>query len=614
MWRRTRLGGRDAAAWSIWGARHFAGNPRKLPKDELKLKDFFAPPTRKASPPALLVQRKAQRGGQHQAFYIETFGCQMNVSDSEVVDGILQEAGYSSASSIDDADVAMLNTCAIRENAENKVWNRLEKLHKLGLARQEAGGSPMKIGVLGCMAERLKEKFLEGRGHKVDFVVGPDSYRDLPGIFTTVLGSEESSGSTPPVSVQLSADETYADIAPVRNGNSKVSSFVSIMRGCNNMCSFCIVPFVRGRERSRDPGTIVDEVASLSEKGFKEVMLLGQNVNSYFHGKALGYRAARTNRRESRDGGAGVDAVGASYATADGFTNMFKLREGDGVRFAELLARVAEVDPEMRIRFMSPHPKDFPDAVLSAIASYPNICKGIHMPLQSGSTEVLSRMRRGHSMEAYLNLIRRARALVPGIEFSTDIIAGFCGETEEDHRDTLSVIREAEFEQAYTFAYSMRERTHAWHRLNDDVPQKEKKRRLNEVIACFRDTAFARSWRAINEEGGASNRLKLVLVEGTSRKSRPEKPTMTGRGDTHVRYIFSDEPAAASYHAYLEGTGDGGTEAPPRLEAGNYVCVRVDSPNVTTLEASPLFRTTLTEFANLSSPDLDRILATGTAQ
>ena len=550
---------------------------------------------------------------ERRTFRMETYGCQMNVSDSEVVRAVLLGAGYEEkvlqnrgdAGGDDDADVILLNTCAIRDKAEQRIWNRLRALRRGGSKSR----SRATIGVLGCMAERLKTKLLEGEERSADLVMGPDAYRDLPRLLDAVMPShlagarvERTQEEGDPVlaadniNVQLSVDETYADIAPVRDAHSSVSAFTTIMRGCNNMCSFCIVPHVRGRERSRAAPTIIDEVRRLSEGGYKEVVLLGQNVNSYFDGKRLGRKAVREAVEKGKL---------QRYTAAAGFSNTFNLRDGiagDGARFANLLAGVAQVDPEMRVRFTSPHPKDFPDEVLDVIAENPNICRGIHMPAQSGSNNMLKVMRRGHDRDAYLALIERFRARVPGVEFSSDFISGFCGETEEDHKDTLDLMRRAEFEQAFMFAYSMRARTHAWHRLEDDVPEDVKKRRLAEVVTTFRETALSRSKRV--DKG----QVKLVLAEKPSRRSSPENPQLTGRTETHKRCVFG-QSAHADWDSFVRSAKNksSGNRNEIILQKGDYVAVLVSDPAVTTLQSRALFRTSLQEFTRLKdSGELDK--------
>lgn len=405
-------------------------------------------------------------------FYIETYGCQMNTSDSEIVRSILLTKGHVFCEDIDSADLILTNTCAIRENAENKVWHRLQFFQSMkskskqkikstvdsssnsnnnsnninNKSNQRSSGFPI-VGVLGCMAERLKTKLLEEKA--VDFVCGPDAYRDIPRLLDTVLSSGQKEANT-----RLSLDETYADIEPVRATNS-ASAFVSIMRGCNNMCAFCIVPFTRGRERSREHASILQEVAQLSEQGVREVVLLGQNVNGY-HDITI---------QSSIESHPLKDNANTKYQASPGFKNMFHSRVKDqaGVRFADLLRDVAAVDPEIRVRFTSPHPKDFPPEVLDAIASTHNICKSIHLPVQSGSSNCLERMRRGYTREAFLSLVDNMRTLMPQLTLSTDVIAGFCGETDAEHADTVSLMRQVAFDQAFMFAYSLRDKTHAAH-------------------------------------------------------------------------------------------------------------------------------------------------------
>jgi len=412
-------------------------------------------------------------------YHVESMGCQMNFSDSEIVGAVLEGAGYQRSLSQENADVVLLNTCAIRENAEDRAIHKLRSMRKHRGAEQQ-------IGVLGCMAERMKHRILE-QG-LVNVVAGPDAYRDLPNLLSVARGDEAA------MNVQLSVDETYADIAPVRMGESW-QAYISIMRGCNNMCSYCIVPFTRGRERSRAISSIIREVEQVSREGkAKDITLLGQNVNSYF------------------DRSAGSKSEEDNYEVAEGFNDLYKARKGDGARFGELLDRVASVDPSIRIRFTSPHPKDFTDDVLHVIAKHDNICKGIHLPAQCGSDIVLDRMRRGYTKQAYLDLVARARSIIgPRLEISSDFISGFCGETEEDHQETLSLLREVRYTQAFMYAYSERERTRAYHKLKDDVPQDVKMRRLAEVVATFRDTARELAKEQIGLE-------HEVLIEGPSRR------------------------------------------------------------------------------------------------
>ena len=525
---------RAAAPRGAGGAR------RKLPRDGLSLTDF-APGAREGG--GLAPSALADGGGgverslseEPLRFHVETYGCQMNVSDSEIVAAILCGAGHEAAASAEDADVVFLNTCAVRDNAEAKIWAKLRELRArrtAGAGLAAAGLRPF-VGVLGCMAERLKDRLL-AEERLVDLVAGPDAYRDLPRLLDTVLGGDQA------MNVQLSLEETYADIAPLRLAGSAagarwraeqgLGAFLSIMRGCNNMCTFCIVPFTRGRERSRDAASVLREVEQLRDAGVKEITLLGQNVNSYF----------------DRDAEGGV----YGYATSnEGFTNQYKLRSGDGVRFTELLDQCSAAAPGVRFRFTSPHPKDFPPQLLQLIAERPNVCSSLHLPLQSGSSRLLEVMNRGYTQEAFLRLVDDARSTIPGVALSTDTISGFCGETEEDHAHTLTAMRHSRFEQAFMFAYSEREKTRAHRRLEDDVPKDVKLRRLREVIDLQAQLALEQN----EMEVGRTHR---VLVEGESKRSTAEHPQLTGRSDNNKRCIF----------------------APPedvRLEAGDYVDVRV---------------------------------------
>lgn len=445
-------------------------------------------------------------------FYIETYGCQMNLSDSEIVRSILIDSGYEACSDVESTDIILTNTCAVRENAESKVWNRLKFFQSIRKKNRVKGRrfSPI-VGVLGCMAERLKEKLL--LEDSVDFVCGPDSYRDIPSLLQSIVNVGQKQANT-----MLSFDETYADIKPVREVNS-ASAFVSIMRGCNNMCSFCIVPFTRGRERSRPMASILSEIKALSDTGVKEVVLLGQNVNGY---------------HDTSDASSAQFPVSAYKVSSSGFTNLYQSRNRDkaGARFADLLHSVADINPNMRIRFTSPHPKDFPAEVLEAISSRTNICKSIHLPVQSGSSSMLHRMRRGYSREAYLELVRSFRELIPGVSISTDVIAGFCDETEEEHRDTLSLLAEVRFDQAFMYTYSLRDRTHAAHNMVDNVPEDVKKRRLQEIIDTYRSSLLLKN--TLEETG----QLRLVLVEGHSTKSTPQRSLFTGRTEGNKRVVF----------------------------------------------------------------------------
>jgi tRNA-2-methylthio-N6-dimethylallyladenosine synthase len=419
--------------------------------------------------------------GSVRKFYIESYGCAMNFADSEVVASILQGAGFRSTRDYSEADLVMINTCSIREKAEQTIRNRLH------IFRQAKRSNPsMLIAVLGCMAERLKSKFLEEE-KLVDLVIGPDAYRSLPLLIEKAEDGQKS------VNVLLSRDETYADIAPLRLNSNGVNAFVSIMRGCNNMCSFCVVPFTRGRERSRNPDSILSECRELFESGYKEVTLLGQNVDSYhWH--------------------SGVDGESA-------------------IGFSALLENVAGISPLLRVRFSTSHPKDITDDVLHTIARFENICNYIHLPVQSGSTQVLQRMNRTYTREWYLSKIKRIRELIPDCGITTDIISGFCAETEEDHQQTLSLIRESRFDFSYMYFYSERPGTLAAKRYPDDIPENEKKRRLEEIIKLQRQ---------ISEESNKNDvgTISKVLIEGNSKRSPSE---WMGRNDQNKVVVFPKE-------------------------------------------------------------------------
>ena len=383
--------------------------------------------------------------------YIESYGCQMNFSDSEIVASILTEHGFQTTRDIEEADVIFVNTCSIREKAEQTVRKRLRTFHKLKENKKE-----MTIGVLGCMAERLKSKFLEEE-KLVDIVVGPDAYRDLPNLINTVDDGQKA------VNVQLSKEETYADISPVRLNSNGVTAFVSIMRGCDNMCTFCVVPFTRGRERSRDAESIVKEVRELHEKGYKEVTLLGQNVDSY-----LWY-----------GGGPKMD-----------FKKLSDIQKASSINFAQLLEKVALVSPEIRIRFSTSHPQDMTDQVLKTMAKYENICDYIHLPVQSGNSRILKLMNRGYTREWYMERIDAIKRIIPGCAISQDIISSFCSETEEEHKDTLSLMDYVKFDYGFMFKYSERPNTKAARKFEDDVPEEIKSRRLTEIIEKQRSTFY----------------------------------------------------------------------------------------------------------------------------
>ncbi|NWX26910.1 CK5P1 protein, partial [Notiomystis cincta] len=478
--------------------------------------------------------------------YLETYGCQMNVSDTEVAWAILQKSGYARTKELAEAGFSWLP----REKAEQAIWNRLQHLKALK-ARRPPARAPLRIGILGCMAERLKEEILH-REKLVDVVAGPDAYRDLPRLLAVAESGQQAAN------VLLSLDETYADILPVQTSAGGTTAFVSIMRGCDNMCSYCIVPFTRGRERSRPIASILQEVRMLSDQGVKEVTLLGQNVNSFRDLSEVQFQS--------------VAAPGLSR----GFSTVYKAKQG-GLRFAHLLDQVSRIDPEMRIRFTSPHPKDFPDEVLQLIQERHNICKQLHLPAQSGSTRVLEAMRRGYTREAYLELVHHVRDSIPGVSLSSDFIAGFCGETEEDHQQTVSLLREVRYNVGFLFAYSMRQKTRAHHRLQDDVPADVKKRRLEQLIATFREEAARANTALVGQ-------TQLVLVEGPSKRSASE---LCGRNDGNIKVIFPDTE--------LEDAAECG--APGRAQPGDYVMVKVTSASSQTLRGVPLCRTTLSRAA-----------------
>ena len=470
--------------------RRRCAHTRSLPADTPSLSEFMAA----TQPPALGELLAVPAAGR--SFRVETYGCQMNVSDTQVVARILVDAGYTEASSSEEADIVFLNTCAIREKAEAKIWGRISKLRH----ENKTGSSERTIGILGCMAERLKERLLNTKDG-ADLVAGPDAYRDLPRLLSLADPAAHDSAEEQrqaAINVLLSQDETYAEIAPLRTDSNGVTAFVSIMRGCNNMCSYCIVPFTRGRERSRSLSSIVAEVEQLSAEGYKEVTLLGQNVNSYNDKSAVEDSSTPEITGTERDSK-------MKELSSEGFQEKYR-RQEVGIDFAALVDAVSSVDPEIRVRFTSPHPKDFPPHLLELIATRHNVCNSIHLPSQSGSSSVLERMRRGYTREAYLELVGTIRSKIPGIAISTDMISGFCGETDEDHRQTLDLMRSVRYENAFCFAFSVREKTHAARKLADDVPPETKRARLNEVLAAFREGRDSKNL----EEIGAWHCVRLT--------------------------------------------------------------------------------------------------------
>lgn len=599
--------------------------------------------------------------------YLETYGCQQNEGDSEIVLAVLAKDGYVQTQDLADADVILTNTCAIRDNAEKKVWQRLgvfraaasatkerrdkarmhhEQMARVALeeeANELASLPPISrpiVGLLGCMAERLKGKVLD-QNPDVDLVVGPDRYRNLPALIKTTVEARKqeeqeaaarraaasaarNKGNSAVVPVPVSAstvdqrtdkpkrglvdtafsyEETYADIIPLRNpapspnsgtasGDKRVSAYLSIQRGCNSNCSYCIVPFTRGREKSVPVASLEDQVRRLRDEGYREVTLLGQTVNTYYDPTTPSIIPKYA-------------AFEGKYQATPGFSNMYKLRDGAGVRFTELLDRLtSDVAPDMRFRFTSPHPKDFPEELIQLIAERPNLCKQVHLPAQSGSNRVLQAMRRGYSREAYLALAHRLRATIPGLALSTDIIAGFCSETEEEHLETLSLMREVRYEGAFLFAYSLRERTHAAYHLKDDVPEAVKKRRLSEVIAAYHAGAIER-----NRDEVAAGRLHVVLVEDTARRSDSAAPTLRGKTDSFKTVVLGDLREDAGG---IPSTGNDDADATVRMMAdevqallnnssnsfkarktrklspGDFVIARVTGASAMSLKATPL--------------------------
>ncbi|WP_302104632.1 tRNA (N6-isopentenyl adenosine(37)-C2)-methylthiotransferase MiaB [uncultured Alistipes sp.] len=449
---------------------------------------------------AMTVNTLRPLTGAGRKLFIETYGCQMNVGDSEIVVSIMQQHGYIYTDRAEEADVVLINTCSIRDNAEQRIWGRLSEMRRLRKQRPS-----LVVGVIGCMAERLKEQLIEG-GHGVDVVAGPDAYRDLP----KLVREAEAGGKG--VNVMLSQEETYAEIAPVRLDRNGVGAFIAIMRGCNNYCSYCVVPYTRGVERSRDAATIVREARELFDNGYREVTLLGQNVNSY--------------------------------------------RTGD-VDFPALLRMVAEISPLLRVRFATSHPKDISDRLLETMASMPNICRAIHLPAQSGSSEMLRRMNRKYTREWYLDRVAAIRRYMPDCAITTDLIAGFSGETEQEHLETLSLMREVGYDFAYMFKYSERPGTFAQRNMADDVPDEVKTRRLSEIIELQNSLSEQSNRRDVGKEFE-------ILVECTSKRSEQQ---LSGRTSQNKMVVF-----------------DRGTH-----RAGDYVRVRITGCSSATLFGEEVF-------------------------
>ncbi|MCI5663598.1 MAG: tRNA (N6-isopentenyl adenosine(37)-C2)-methylthiotransferase MiaB [Mediterranea sp.] len=419
---------------------------------------------------------KSATAEEQKKLFIETYGCQMNVADSEVIASVMQMAGYTMAESIEEADAVFMNTCSIRDNAEQKILNRLEFFHSLRQKRKRG----LIVGVLGCMAERVKDDLIAH--HHVDLVVGPDAYLTLPDLVAAVEAGEKA------INVELSTTETYRDIIPSRICGNHISGFVSIMRGCNNFCTYCIVPYTRGRERSRDVESILGEVADLAAKGYKEVTLLGQNVNSY----------------------------------------RFECPDGTVITFPTLLRTVAEAAPQMRVRFTTSHPKDMSDETLQVIADVPNVCRHIHLPVQSGSSRILKLMNRKYDREWYLERVAAIRRIIPDCGLSTDIFSGFHSETEEDHQQSLSLMEACQYDSAFMFKYSERPGTYASKHLPDDISEEVKIRRLNEIIALQNRLSAESNARCIGK-------CYEVLVEGVSKRSRDQ---LFGRTEQNRVVVF----------------------------------------------------------------------------
>lgn len=428
-------------------------------------------------------------------FYIESYGCQMNFADSEIVASILNSEGFGATRNVEDADLIFLNTCSIREKAEQTVRKRLTEFRKLKVRRPGT-----LVGMLGCMAERLKEKLIQEE-KLVDLVVGPDAYRTLP-----ALVKEAESGQKA-VNVLLSRDETYADISPIRLNSNGISAYVSIMRGCNNMCSFCVVPFTRGRERSRDAASIIAECRDLFDNGYREVILLGQNVDSYYYTES----------------------------------NQLDPTKTDITNFAQLLEQVAVISPLLRVRFSTSHPKDITDYVLHTIARHENICKYIHLPVQSGSTRVLQLMNRTYTREWYMNKVDRIRQILPGCGISSDIIAGFCTEEEQDHQDTLSIMKYSGYDYSYMFYYSERPGTLAQRRYKDDVSLETKKRRLTEIVEMQNQLSLISNEKDMGK-------IFRILIEGDSKKSEAD---WMGRSSENKVFVFPKESYNLSKGDYV---------------------------------------------------------------
>ncbi len=523
--------------------------------------------------------------------YIETYGCQMNVADTEVVLSVLNNAGYTPTAELEGADLAFMNTCAIRENAEEKIWNRLNHWKKLKKRNPE-----IVVGVLGCMAEHLRKDLLRDSGNIVDLIVGPDEYRRLPALVSSITGTgdrdprsgvevsaaqdfeqrtPDPGSRPPPIAVKLSRTETYDDILPYRNEG--ISAFISVMRGCDKFCTFCVVPYTRGRERSRNIRSIVEECKELEQQGFREITLLGQNVNSY------------------RDAFAVVGTEGTGGSKVPHPNNLINPSSGRFHDFSDLLAACAKAVPNVRIRYTTSHPQDFDQKLVDTMAEHDNICKYIHLPIQSGSDRILKLMNRTYTRTHYMSIIemiRKAEQQTPppaersgvgggwgavsvapstsGWSLSTDIIVGFCTETLEDHEMTKEVMREVGYDGAYMFNYSPRPNTRAWSTLEDDVPLEEKTRRLNEIVALQNEISTERNRAEIGRE-------HIVLVEGRSKKNADE---WKGRTDTNKMVVFPRIPRGAGVPPAV---GQPSSAVPSAAEVGEYRKVKITRSNSATL-------------------------------
>ena len=565
-------------------------------------------------------------------FHIKTYGCQMNVNDTDIVRSILLNDGFQETLDENKARIWLTNTCAIREKAESKVWQRLQRQKKLSTPISSSSKKQQKqqtdatdlngnassnkrkkvVGLLGCMAERLKQDILDKKLANV--VVGPDAYRELPQLLRQELEDQIDIKKENEAEVDLLTstglhlknykDETYADIMPqmassMNENEVTTSAFVSIQRGCSNRCSFCIVPFTRGNERSRPLETIVKEVETLLEGNYndsqrqkiREIVLLGQNVNSY-HDQSESALQARP-------------LTNVNGLSNDGFRNRIKRPTVGGYSFGDLVEQVAAIDPEVRIRFTSPHPKDYPIDLLHLMAETPNVCNQLHMPAQSGSTSMLKRMKRGYTRDAYLELIDTAKSIIPDVALSSDFIAGFCDETHQEHLDTLSLLEYVEYEQAFLFAYSMREQTYAARKLNDNVPADIKQERLQQLIDTFRDRVHKKNERT--EVG----KLRLVLLEGAAKKKKTDltdDEIWQGRTDQNKRIFFPYQPVLKDTDAIglfaNRFVDDNSTLATSHAVAGEYAVVQVTEAKGHTLRGQMLWKTTIQDFAKSETQDM----------